>query len=59
MHYWYNISKDMSCDDTFPAFLLYNKKRLNGFGWAFNPNYKNSGKWEHPTKEQFGVGAQE
>ncbi|XP_067940980.1 uncharacterized protein [Watersipora subatra] len=53
MHYWYNISADLPCTETFPVFLLYNKKRLNGFGWAFNPDYKNSDKWEHPTKSQY------
>lgn len=43
MHYWYDLTgADMSCDKTFPVFLLYNKGKLNGFGWAFNPNYSNS-----------------
>ena len=55
MHYWYDISATMDCKQTFPVFLLYNKNRLNGFGWAFNPDYKNSDKWEHPTKSQFPV----
>jgi len=55
MHYWYDISKDMSCDDTFPVFLLYNGGRLNGFGWAFNPDIKGTSWFEHPTKDQFGV----
>jgi len=54
-HYWYDISKDMNCDNTFPVFLLYNSGRLNGFGWAFNPNYDNSPRWEHPTRTVFGA----
>jgi charged multivesicular body protein 7 len=58
-HYWYQLSKTMSCDDTFPAFLLYNKGKLNGFGWAFNPNFDNSYRWEHPTRSVFGAFMQE
>jgi charged multivesicular body protein 7 len=52
-HYWYDIRDTMSCDDTFPVFLLYNKGKLNGFGWAFNPNFDNSYRWEHPTRSVF------
>lgn len=54
-HFWYDVTLDMSCDDTFPVFLLYNSNRLNGFGWAFNPNYSNSQRWEHPTRTVFGA----
>lgn len=54
-HYWYNISEDLPCTDTFPVFLLYNGGKVNGFGWAFNPNYSNSYRWEHPTRTVFGV----
>jgi len=52
-HYWYDIRDTMDCDDTFPVFLLYNKKRLNAFGWAFNPNYDSSYRWEHPSQSAF------
>ncbi|XP_067941027.1 uncharacterized protein [Watersipora subatra] len=55
MHYWYDIAPKLDCKDIFPVFLLYNKKRLNGFGWAFNPNYNNSAKWEHPTRDKFSM----
>ncbi|OWF54729.1 uncharacterized protein LOC110441354 [Mizuhopecten yessoensis] len=34
MHYWYDVKADMSCDDFFPVFLLYNHGKLNAFGWA-------------------------
>lgn len=54
-HYWYDIRDTMDCDDTFPVFLLYNKKRLNAFGWAFNPNYDSSYRWEHPSQNAFKV----
>ncbi|KAK3750449.1 hypothetical protein QZH41_008468 [Actinostola sp. cb2023] len=47
-HYWYKISRDMDCDDFFPVFLLYNRGRLNGFGWN-TIGYINSTRCEHPT----------
>jgi len=53
MHYWYDVRDTMDCDDIFPVFLLYNKKRLNAFGWAFNPNYDSSYRWEHPQQSAF------
>ncbi|XP_045207827.2 uncharacterized protein LOC123559791 [Mercenaria mercenaria] len=33
-HYWYNISKDMSCEEVYPMFLLYDNGELNAFGWT-------------------------
>jgi len=38
MHYWYNVSLDMSCKTFFPLFNLYNNGALNGFGFAINAN---------------------
>merc|ERR1711936_161251 len=52
-HCWYNLSEDMSCDDFFPAFLLYNSGKLNAFGWALNTNLQSSKRFEHPPSSQF------
>jgi len=47
-HYWYDISQDLSCDDLFPAFLLYNTKGQL-FGWGFVSDANVPGKRvEHP-----------
>jgi len=51
-HYWYDLSKDMSCDDYFPAFLLYNAGELTAFGWALITDLT-SPRFEHPTKTVF------
>jgi charged multivesicular body protein 7 len=53
MHYWYDVTTDMSCDDTFPVFLMYNEGKLTAFGWAFNIYYDNSYRWEHPDRSVF------
>lgn len=47
-HYWFDISTGMNCDDFFPMFVLYNKKRLNAFGWAQTCDLTSS-RYEHPT----------
>jgi len=47
-HYWYDISSDMDCDDLFPAFLMYNKGKLSGWGWATDVDVK-SKRVEHPS----------
>lgn len=47
-HYWYNTSADMSCEDFFPAFLMYNGGKLNAFGWALGLS-QSSPRFEHPT----------
>ena len=51
VHYWASVSgkltKDTDSDDFFPVFLLYNKGKLNGFGWAFNADLP-SKRYEHP-----------
>ena len=44
----------MSCDDFFPYFVLYNKGKLNGFGFATGSNI-NSGNVEHPPKSLLRV----
>ena len=44
----------MSCDDFFPAFLLYNGGKLNAFGWA-TLGYFESDRYEHPPKFVLGV----
>ncbi|XP_033757000.1 uncharacterized protein LOC117339491 isoform X2 [Pecten maximus] len=48
LHYWYDVSTDMSCDDFFPVFLLYNHGKLNAFGWAIG-TAMSSPHLEHPT----------
>ncbi|GFO13113.1 hypothetical protein PoB_003961800 [Plakobranchus ocellatus] len=53
-HYWYNTTKDMSCDEFYPVFLLYNGGQLNAFGWAF-AGYFNSVNYEHPTAPVFPI----
>lgn len=40
-HYWYNIRKDMDCNEFAPFFLLYNGGKLNGYGFATFGNLKN------------------
>ncbi|XP_028400184.1 uncharacterized protein LOC114523458 [Dendronephthya gigantea] len=52
-HYWYDISNEMSCDDFFPAFLLYNGGKLNAFGWVTMGNFK-SERYEHPPSWVLG-----
>lgn len=56
VHYWASLSgkvtKDTDPDDFFPVFLLYNKGKLNAFGWAFNANLT-SKRFEHPSETAF------
>jgi hypothetical protein len=59
LHYWRNERalqsaniNDPDADDFFPVFLLYNNKKLNAFGWAFNANLT-SPRYEHPTQTVF------
>nr|AGI41318.1 hypothetical protein [Cerebratulus lacteus] len=51
-HYWYELRDDMSLDDFYPAFLLYNSGELNGFGWAMDTNLV-SPRFEHPKPNVF------
>ena len=53
-HSWYNVTAEMSCDDFWPMFLLYNGQELDAFGWAFQGNYE-SPRYEHPTADVLGV----
>lgn len=56
VHYWYAATRDMSCDNFFPVFLLYNGGVLNAFGWAFQADLSSS-RFEHPTTSSFAVSA--
>ncbi|KAL8618127.1 hypothetical protein ACOMHN_034354 [Nucella lapillus] len=47
LHYWYNVSEDMSCNDFQPVFLLYTGGKLNAFGWAMGVDLT-SPRYEHP-----------
>jgi len=47
VHYWYDVSLNMTCDDFFPSFILYNKGKLNAFGWAVGADMT-SHRVEHP-----------
>uniref|UniRef100_A0A1I8FB74 BHLH domain-containing protein n=1 Tax=Macrostomum lignano TaxID=282301 RepID=A0A1I8FB74_9PLAT len=53
-HYWYNMRKNMNCDDFMPYFLLYNGGKLDGFGFAMTANY-NGEYYEHPTVSVAGT----
>jgi len=52
-HYWYNVTKAMDCDYFYPFFLLYNKQKLNAFGFAINAPLT-SPRYEHPTTSEAG-----
>ena len=56
MHYWYNVSVNMRCEDIYPTFLLYNVKTntLKSFGWSV-PLRVRSAAWEQPPRQVFGV----
>lgn len=49
MHYWFNITSDMSCDNFVPYCLLYNGGVLNAFCFAMNFDVTGSERYEHPT----------
>jgi len=50
MHYWYNVTETMSCDNFLPNCLMYNGGRLNVF--CFAPStVLSSPRFEHPTAE--------
>ncbi|KAL4223546.1 hypothetical protein ACF0H5_017017 [Mactra antiquata] len=54
MHYWYNIRSNMTCDEFFPVFLMYNDGLLNSFGWALGMNIETSEFLEHPPPTSYG-----
>ncbi|KAL5022531.1 hypothetical protein ScPMuIL_001686 [Solemya velum] len=35
VHYWYNNSREIPCDEFLPVFPMYNGGKLNAFGWVF------------------------
>jgi len=47
-HYWYNVTKDMSCDQFVPNCLMYNGGKLTAFCFAINTDLT-SKRYEHPT----------
>jgi len=50
-HYWYNVTKSMSCNDFVPDCLMYNKGRLTAFCFSMNVGLT-SPRYEHPTAEK-------
>jgi len=54
-HYWYDLSDDMSCDDFYPSFLLYNSGELTAFGFALGTNLDSSPRYEHPASSQYSL----
>ncbi|CAH3030479.1 unnamed protein product [Porites evermanni] len=54
VHYWYDISPDMHCDQVFPVYLMYGQSsgRLKAFGWSVLANIQ-SYLWEHPPMKYF------
>ncbi|KAK3771514.1 hypothetical protein RRG08_016918 [Elysia crispata] len=52
-HYWYNISTDMSCENFYPVFLMYNNDEMTGFGWSFVTANLTSANYEHPDRAVF------
>lgn len=58
-HYWADIegkelTENVDSDNFVPLFLLYNKGKLNGFGWAFNADLP-SKRYEHPGQDVLGM----
>lgn len=55
VHYWADVTgakigKYTNSDNFSPFFILYNKGKLNAFGWAFNADL-DSKRYEHPTED--------
>lgn len=52
VHYWYDISLEMHCDQALPVFVLYDQtsQRLKAFGWLTPANIT-SPFWEHPPAQ--------
>ncbi|CAF1451014.1 unnamed protein product [Rotaria sordida] len=48
VHYWYDNRLEKDCDDFFPSFLMYNKGKLTGFGWAAVGKYEYTKRTEFP-----------
>jgi len=47
MHYWYDVTPDMSCDNFVPNCLLYNGGKLTGFCFAKNVALESS-RYDYP-----------
>lgn len=47
VHYWLGNWAGVDCAKFFPAFLMYNKGKLTGFGWA------TAGKFEYSSHTEF------
>jgi len=49
-HYWYNLTATTSCDELHPMFALYNRSKLNAFGFVIAKLPEEPGsRWEHPS----------
>jgi hypothetical protein len=55
IHYWYDNRLDSNCDTLFPAFLMYNKGKLTGFGWANVGKFEYTKRTEYPPLASFSV----
>jgi charged multivesicular body protein 7 len=51
-HYWFNVTKDMNCDNFFPYCVLYNGGHLNAFCFAVDHDLTYSTRYEHPNTKQ-------
>ena len=58
VHYWYDNRLDTDCDTFFPAFLMYNKGKLTGFGWATVGKYDFTKRTEFPPLSAITVSFQ-
>lgn len=47
VHYWYNVTSDMNCNDFQPECLLYNEGKLTAFCFAINGKYS-SDRYDSP-----------
>ena len=59
MHYWYDNRLDTDCDLFFPAFLMYNKGKLTGFGWDTVGKYEFTKRTEFPPLSALQVSSTE
>jgi hypothetical protein len=55
VHYWYDNRLDTDCDFFFPAFLMYNKGKLTGFGWDTIGKYDFTKRTEFPPYAAISV----
>ena len=58
LHYWYNLTEDINCDDIFPVYTIYLDGTLVAIGWAFNEQQTSSGRWEDSERAVIGVSVQ-